>query len=138
MPQPGWASISLGSQEVHLPNDLVPSRLSHLILLRDPPVQEIPGGYPALTCLKIWSLKGFHASTCSGICQSRGPRRSTCLDLPRDSILGRVICLNLPGKSPSRMLSCLSLLGDLHPDLGMPDFQVTTVLGRINFRKTHP
>ena len=45
---------------------------------------------------------------------------------------------NLPRDSISRRLSCLSLPADMHPDLGTPGSQVATVLGRINFRKTHP
>ena len=48
----------------------------------------------------------------------------TFLDLHRDLVL--------------RRLSHINLLGDLHPDLGMPGSQVATVLGRISFRKTHP
>ena len=32
----------------------------------------VPGGQPALTCLRILSSKGCHASTCSGIHQSQG------------------------------------------------------------------
>ena len=98
----------------------------------------VPEGQPALTCLRIWSLKGCHASTCLGICQSRGPRRSSRLDLPRDPILGRPSCLTLPRDSSFRKLSCLSLPGDLHPDPGTPGSQVAAVLGRISFRKTHP
>ena len=88
-------------------------------------------------CLGIWSPGGCHSSTCSRIHQSRCRRRSTCLDLPRDPILRRPTCLGLSGISISRRLSCLNLPEDLHPGLGKPDYQVATVLGRINFKKTH-
>ena len=69
---------------------------------------------------------------------SSSPRRSSHLNLPRDPILRRPSRLDLPMDSISRRLSHLSLPGDLHPDPGMPGSQVATVLGRINFRKTHP
>ena len=97
----------------------------------------VPGGQPALNCLGIWSLKGCHAlkgwPTCSGIHQSRDPRKLSRFNLPRDPILRRLTCLDLPTR-----LSCLSLPGDLHPGPGMPGSQVTTVLGRISLKKTHP
>ena len=78
--------------------------------------------------------------------QSGGPRRSSRLDLPRDLVLERLSCLNLLGDFISRRLSHLSLPEDLHPDPGTnlhPDpgttgSQVSTVLGRISFRKTQP
>ena len=108
------------SQEVNLPRDLAPRRLSWLSLLGDPSARDPRN----LTCLRIWSLEGCHTSTRSGIHQSRDPRKLTSLDLPRDSI--------------SRRLSCLSLPGDLHPDPETPGSQVAIVLGRIHFRKTHP
>ena len=99
---------------------------------------RVTGGHSALTCLGILSSKGCHTSTCLGIRQSRGPRRSSFLNLPRVPILGRLTCLDLPGDSISMRLSSLSLPGDLHPDSGMPNSQVTTVLGRIRRRQWHP
>ena len=69
-----------------------------------------------------------------GISQSRGPRRSICLHLPRDPTLRRPTCLDLPRDLISRRLSHLNLPGDL----SMPNSQVSTVLGRTSFRKTHP
>ena len=101
----------------------------------------VPGGHHTLTCLGIWSLKGCHTSACSGIHQSRDPRRLTRLNLPRDPIFGRSTCLNLPRDLISKRLPCLSLPGDLHPDLGTPGSQVTTVLGRMSLHHdiySHP
>ena len=102
------------------------------------PVQGVPGGHHALTCLGMGLRKVVTPQPVWGSSSPRGPRRSSRLDLPRDPILGRPSHLDLPGDSISRRLSCLSLPGDLHPDLGTPGSQVATVLGRINFRKTHP
>ena len=89
------------------------------------PVQGVPGGHHALTCLGISLQKVVTPQPVRGGSSSpRGPRRSSRLNLPRDPI--------------SRRLSCLSLPGDLHPGLGTPGSQVATFLGRISFRKTHP
>ena len=121
------------SQEVNLPRDLAPRRLSWLSLLGDPSARDPRN----LTCLRIWSLEGCHTSTRSGIHQSRDPRRSTCLSLPRDPVLGRLTCLDLPGDSISMRLSRLSLPGGLHPDPWTPGSLVARVLSRILFIKTH-
>ena len=97
---------------LNLPRDPVPTRLSHLSLLRDP---------------SAWN-----------------PRKSTCLHLPGDLIPERLSCLSLLRDQPfqekgvPRRLSCFSLPEDLQPDPGTPGSQVSTVLGRISFRKTHP
>ena len=94
-----------------------------------------------LTCLDVpWDLISRRL-TCLNLLGNlpvRGPRRSTCFDLPREPILRRLTCLDLSGDSISRRLSCLSLPGDLLLDLGMPGSQVSTVLGRISLKKTHP
>ena len=121
------------SQEVNLPRDLAPRRLSWLSLLGDPSARDPRN----LTCLRIWSLEGCHTSTRSGIHQSRDPRKSTCLSLPRDPVLGRLTCLDLPGDSISMRLSRLSLPGGLHPDPWTPGSLVARVLSRILFIKTH-
>ena len=84
----------------------------------------VPGGHHALTCLGIGLRKVVKPQSIRGSSSPRGPRRSSRLDLPGDSI--------------SRRLSRPSLPGDLHPDPGTPGSQVSTVLGRISFRKTHP
>ena len=85
MPQPAWGSASSGgprrSSRLGLPRDLVLKRLSRLILLRDPPVPEVPGGRHALTCPGTQFLGGHHASTCLGIQSLGGCHTSACLGI---------------------------------------------------------
>ena len=68
-----------------MPRDMVPGRLSHLNLLRNPPVQ--------------------------------GSQEADMLNLPRDPILRGLTCLELP--RDAWLSGC-------------------NILGRINFRKSHP
>ena len=95
-----------------LPRDLVPGRLSCLNMLRDLPVQGVPGGQPALSCLEIWSSKGCHASTLSGIHHSRVPgcrHFSTC---PGTQFLGgrpASTCLGIQSPGGCRASACLGI-----------------------------
>ena len=152
-----------GFQEVDLPRDSVPRRLSHLSLLGGPSAQDprkltclkLPRDlvYERLSCLNVlrdppvrgregvgrsWAPEGQNALICLGIWSSKGCHASTCLEVCQSRSPRKSICLDLPKDLVSRRLPCLSLPEDLHPDPGMPCSQIATVLGRISFRKTHP
>ena len=73
------------------------------------PVQGVPGGHHALTCLEISLRKVVTPQPVGGSSSPRGPRRLSCFNLP----------------------------GDLHPDPGTPGSQVATVLGRMNLHQIY-
>ena len=131
--------LAVGGKYSIISNPLILPNTGHTGDLGDAqtPVRGVPGGHHVLTCLGIGLQKVVTPQPARGSSSPRGPRRLSRLYLPRDPILGRPSCLDLTGDSISRKLSCLRLPGDLHPDPETPGSQVATVLGRINFRKTH-
>ena len=63
---------------------------------------------------------GRHALTCPGTQFLEGRPALTCLGIQSPGGCHTSACL------------------DMHPDPGMPDYQIATVLGRISLKKTHP
>lgn len=141
-----------------------PRRLSCLSLLRDPserdprkstclsglgiqpgkatpqhaqvlPVQGVPGGQPALSCLEIGPLGVVMPHNFIGDPPLQESQRSTLLDPPRTPISQRSTRFDLLGDSiPEAVMPQLAQIAT-HP--GMP-YPVGYRIGQISFKKTHP
>ena len=131
-PTPAWDPRR--STCLDLPRDLVPGRLSHLNLLRDPPVQgsqevdlprnQVLGRLSHLNLLRNLPVQGSQEVDMPPPAQ--GPNSQEA-DLPQPA----------QGFDLQEGVMPQSAWGSA-PDPGMPSSQAATVLGRINFRKTHP